>query len=477
MPRVLLDTSMPTQIGRLITVGIGGDLQAAINQAVPGDTIELAAGAMFTGNFTLPNKTGTGWIVIQSSSAALLPAVGVRVTPANAGLMPKILTPNSEPAIKTQAGAHHYRLIGLEVGIQAGVSLNYGIVTLGEGGAPQTTLASVPRDITIDRCYIHGNSTGNVSRGVALNSGRTAVIDSYISECHGVGFDTQAICGWNGPGPFKIVNNYLEGAGENFMLGGSDPSIQGLIPADIEFRKNYLYKPLKWKVGEAGYAGIRWSVKNIFELKNAERVWIDGNILENNWLDAQDGFAIVLKCANQDGNAPWSVTRDVTFTNNILRHSGAGINLLGQDPINTSDKMQRVLIRNNLFEDIDGTRWGGTHGRWLQIANADNVTVDRNTVQHTGNVITAYGVFTLGSPSNFFVFRQNRASHNLYGVIGDGKGPGLPTINQYFPQCVFVENLLDGGNPALYPAGNYFSAASSPPGIGADLGAITAAQQ
>ena len=471
-----MDTSLPTQIGRLITVGIGGDLQAALNQAVPGDTIELAAGAMFTGNFTLPNKSGTGWIVIRSSSAALLPAAGVRVTPTNAGLMPKILTPNSEPAIKTQAGAHHYRLIGLDVGIVAGVSLNYGIVALGEGGAPQTTAASVPKDITIDHCYVHGNTTGNVMRGIALNSASTAVIDSYISECHAVGFDTQAICGWNGPGPFKIVNNYLEGAGENFMIGGADPAISGLVASDIEFRRNHCFKPLRWKQGDPSYAGTLWSVKNSFELKSARRVWVEGNVFENNWQQAQDGFAIVLKVQNQDGGATWTETVDVTFINNIVRHSGAGINLLGNDPYQQSLPMKRLLIRNNSWEDINGAKWGGTHGRWLQIANADSVTVDHNTIEHTGNLITVYSVNDTGLPTASFIYTNNSSKHNEYGVIGDGTGPGNPTLNRYFPSVVFTGNLLDGGNSTIYPAGNYFTASSAPPGTGADMNAITAAQ-
>src|ERR1044072_9009219 len=36
-----------------ITVNAGGDLQAAINAAQPGDTILLQAGAVFTGNYKL----------------------------------------------------------------------------------------------------------------------------------------------------------------------------------------------------------------------------------------------------------------------------------------------------------------------------------------------------------------------------------------------------------------------------------------
>ena len=76
-----------------------------------------------------------------------------------------------------------------------------------------------------------------------MNSASTAIVDSYISDIHEVGADSQAICCWNGPGPFKIVNNYLEAAGENVMFGGADPSIAELVPSDIEFRHNHCFKP------------------------------------------------------------------------------------------------------------------------------------------------------------------------------------------------------------------------------------------
>src|ERR1051325_718702 len=98
-----------------------------------------------------------------------------------------------------------------------------------------------------------------------MNSGRTSIIVSYFSECHEVGADSQAIAGWNGPGPFKITNNRLEGAGEGVMFGGADPTIDDLLPSDIEFRYNHVTRPASWY-------GSRWRVKNLLELKAAQRV-------------------------------------------------------------------------------------------------------------------------------------------------------------------------------------------------------------
>ncbi len=460
LPRVFLDTGYIAPTGKNITVNSGDDFQAALKAARPGDVISLQAGATFMGNFTLPAKSGQGWIVIRSSASdAKLPPPGTRITPQFSSMMPKIISPNADPALMTAPGAHNYRLIGIEVGVKSGVTINYGIVRLGDSSKAQTEVSVVPQDLIIDRCYIHGNPTGDVSRGIALNSGRTAVIDSYISECHGVGFDTQAICGWNGPGPFKIVNNYLEGAGENFMLGGADASIPGLTPSDIEFRRNHLRKPLHWKKNDPNYAKIQWSIKNLFELKNARRVLIDSNVFENNWVDAQNGFAILFTPRNDEGTAPWSLVEDVTFTNNVVRHSAGGVNIHGRDNLHLSEQAKRIKIKNNLFDDIGGGQWG-RNGVFLQISDCPNVVVDHNTVIHSGNVITAHG-----APSPGFVFTNNIMLHNEYGVIGDGVGIGNMALKTYFPSVVFSNNVLIGGQRSNYPGGNHFPSTFGEVGI------------
>ena len=466
-PRVLLDTTYTAPVGRQVSVPSGGDLQAALNLARPGDTIILTAGATYTGNFTLPVTSGSGWVYVQSSKLSSLPA-GTRVGPARASLMPKIVSPNTSPAISTAAGAHNFRFAGIEITTTWATTnaTNFALVYL-EAPGGNTSLSQVPTDIVFDRCYVHGTPTGNIRRGILLNSARTAVIDSYLSDFHEVGADSQAIASWNGPGPLKIVNNYLEGSGENIMFGGADPAIQNLVPSDIEIRWNYLFKPLAWMAGSASYAGIHWSVKNLFELKNVQRVLIDGNTLENNWADAQNGYGILFTPRNQDGTAPWSVVRDVTFTNNIVRHSGGGLNVLGSDYLHPSQPTQRILIQNNLFDDISTTTWNGT-GTFLQVADGgSDIVVDHNTVLQSGNIITATSssASTL-VPASSFVFTNNIVPNNQYGVFGDyGVGIGSVAINAYFPGSSFARNAIVGGQASTFPDGNFFPSALSAVGF------------
>ena len=115
-----------------------------------------------------------------------------------------------------------------------GDSANTGLVRLGTGY--ETTVAQLPHDLVLDRMYIHGTATGAMRRGVGLNGASSGLSTRTSASAMTTGSDAQAVSGWSGPGPFKIVNNYLEASGENVMFGGSDPLINGLIPSDIEIR-------------------------------------------------------------------------------------------------------------------------------------------------------------------------------------------------------------------------------------------------
>jgi PKD repeat protein len=458
-PRIFLDTTYAPPTGNRIAVRAGGDLQSALNQAAPGDEIVLDAGATYLAppdGFSLPPKFGDRWITIRGATPAGISAEGTRINPSqHAAAMPKIVSRNAGPALVAQAQStgtpHHYRFVGIEFTMAPGVTLNYGLVQLGRSGSAQSTQESVPHDIIIDRCYIHGSATANLSRGVALNSARTAIIDSYISECHGIGFDTQAVCGWNGPGPFKIVNNYLEAAGENVMFGGADPSIQGLVPSDIEFRRNHCFKPLSWNPSDPNYSGTHWSVKNIFELKNACRVLVEGNLFENNWADAQSGPAILFTPRNQEGTAPWSMVKDVSFVNNLVRNVAAGVHILGRDYIYPSQQAQRIKIENNLFVGV-GAPLLGSNGRLFQIVDgAADVIINHNTAFQSRPILIADG-----EPTTGLVFSNNITAPGEYGIFGSGAGEGNLALATFFPGATVQRNVLTGRPSWLYPLDNYF---------------------
>ena len=447
-PSIFLDTKYVPARGRKIRVDAGAsaarNLQSAIDQATAGDVIELEAGAEFVGNFSLPFKpsSSSDFITIRSSRSDLLKP-DTRVSASDSSSMARLTSPNSDPVLRAAPSAHHFRLIGIEITIAPTVEANKNLVRLGEGD--ETRLEQLPHDLIIDRCYIHGTASQTVRRAIALNSGSTAIIDSYIPEIHEKGADSQAVCGWNGPGPFKIVNNYLEAAGENVMFGGADARIEGLVPSDIEIRRNHFRKQLEWKRGEAGYSGAEWSVKNLLEMKNAQRVIVEGNVMENCWVDAQVGYAILLKSVNQEGGAAWSVTQDVEVTNNVIRHASGGVNIQGRSEDQPGGQTKRIRISNNLFEDISSERWDG-EGAFLKISESEDVEVTHNTVIQSGNVITAYGAPNVG-----FAFKDNLALHNLYGIKGDGTKSGNDTLDLYFPDLSFKKNVIVGAPDSDYP--------------------------
>ena len=308
--------------------------------------------------------------------------------------------------------------------------------------ARRTRIDKVPHDIVLSHLYIHGDPLLGAEAVRRAERRRVTISDSHISDCKGVGNDTQAIGGWNGPGPYLIENNYLEGAGENVMFGGADPAIPNLVADGITFRRNLVSRPMSWRdpiiahrrtsgraqggalapgvyayrivarrpsarndrtldglgrshgagasrrrravtwqpvpgrpstsvygrsagaqsaywtvtgtefttpahTGTAGrradVAGTVWTVKNLFELKNARNVVIEDNIFENHWKEAQPGYAIVFTPRNSNGGCAWCVVEHVRFEHNLVRNVAAGINLLGYDNGNpvTADRRHR----------------------------------------------------------------------------------------------------------------------------------------
>ena len=543
----LIVAMSPAAESATITVPAGGNLQTALNSAQPGDTILLQAGATFVGNFTLPLKSGTAYITVRSSALdSSLPAANVRIDPRYASLLPKLRSPNTASALATAAGAHHWRLQFLEFQANSGGAGE--IIRLGSGS--ELNAASQARHLVLDRVYIHGDPKLGSKRGIALNSGDTTIVNSYISDIKSVGQDSQAICGWNGPGPYRIENNYLEAAAENVMFGGANPTIANLVPANITIRRNHFSKNLAWRnpvvstpaataaagaggslpagtyayrvvayapcgnnqtcrstaspevkatVGTGGTVTVKWAaisgatsyrvygraagaenqywtatttslvdggaagtasavptsagtryvVKNLLEVKNGRLLLIEGNVFEYSWAQDQKGYAILFTPANS-GSAPWTAVQDITFQYNTVRHVGAGMQIMGRDTTRGSEYSKNILVRHNLFDDVS-TAWGGPAGFLATGHGAQDVTIDHNTIVHSGFVMAATGESNPG-----FVFTNNMTRHNQWGIYGDGGGAGFSSINVYFIGLEMRRNVMAGGSASKYPADNFF---------------------
>jgi hypothetical protein len=419
-------------------------IQSAVNAANPGDTIILQAGTTFTESVVLKYKTGSDYITIQSSALSSLPPAGQRVGPSYVLQMPKIVSPNTLPAVQTEitgsGPTHHYRLLGIEIAYNDPDPnhLIYDLVALGTSESAQNSLDKVAHHFVIDRCYIHGNPDGRARRGVSLNSSYTDIVNSYISEIHDVGSDSQGIGGWNGPGPYLIENNYIEAASENILFGGSDPSISNLVPSDIQIRHNFFSKKTAWYTHVPDF-----DVKNLFELKNARRVTIERNIFEKNWSGQSDqpGFAILFTVRNQYGGAPWSTIEDVNFSYNVVRDTPSAVNILAQDYTFPSQNVENLTLAYNVFSSISTfpVNVDGSNGKCVQLLGGgslgtQNLTVNHNTCVGWKN----YPAFLYGdSDSSIKVtgldVKNNIAMASEAGknasIEGNSQAHGTPSLN------------------------------------------------
>ena len=436
-------------------------IQAAIDAAAPGDTIIVEAGRTYAENIVLKYKgPGADYITIQSSALANLPGPGNRIGPADAVNMPKLEAATlGSPVIRTElAGtnpAHHYRLIGLEIARKAG-SRAYNTLIMMES-PNQDSLAKVPHDFIIDRCYVHGLEGAATRRGLYLGSRDTQVINSHFSTFHVNGIDSQAILGINGPGGYLIANNYLEAASENVLFGGGDPAIENLVPTDIVIEHNYFFKPLAWRS-----ASPNWTVKNLLELKNARNVTIQNNIFENNWAEAQDGSAILFTVRNQDGDAPWSVIENVVFRYNVIKNVGHFLQTLTSDTNYPSRSMTNIEFSNNLIM-IAGTSMGST-GKAIQFGRGPAGSIG-------ANYVFVHNTFIHGEDGQRFIQIEEGDTNFLPGLVIDnniisvlqgstggifgGDGQGIFTLNYASPSWSFNNNAMQQ-NQALYPASSFY---------------------
>lgn len=504
---LMADTPAP---GAVTLVPAGGNLQTALDDANCGDTIQLQAGATFTGIFTFPAKncSNSDWIIVRTSSPdSALPVEGTRLTPCYAGVgslpgrpsfqcasttnvMAKILMTTSQGSgpIIFANGANHYRLVGLEITRQQGTPV-------------VTSLASIQTQgtmdhIVFDRLWMHGTAQDETTRGIELVGGTfVSIVDSFFTDFHcisktGSCGDAQAILGGLGSnpmGPYQIDDNFLEASGENILFGGGSAT---LTPADIEIRRNHMFKPMTWLQGQSGYVGGSngnpFIVKNLLEIKNAQRVLVDSNIMEDTWGGfTQDGYGIVITPRNQsNGNGgnlcPNCQVTDITVRYSTISHVGGGLEIA--NPVDGNGAAlagERYSIHDLIIDDINGTKYNGPSDLAEISVGAGAPLLQDATINH----LTAFPssmLFIVGDETGIsgemqnIVFTNSIVNAGTYPVWSTGAGGSancayhdspLTTLNLCMNPYVFLSNAIiaptSGFPPSSWPAGNSLPASVS----------------
>lgn len=477
LPRATVDVTYPAASRSVKVCPNACSLQAAIDAAAPGDELLLAPGATYPGNFTLPNKgSSTAWIVIRTDTSLVLS--GTRMTPtlAASNRLARVISASatSGPVLATDLGAHHYRLTGVEIALGDAVTTFGALVRFGTDGPDQTTTTTA-HHLILDRVYLHANPTTDTARCVALNSATSAVIDSWLAECHTRQGDAQAVATWNGPGPLLIQNNHLEASHEVLNFGGGTFTVLNGSPSDVTIRGNHITRPVAWK-------GV-WPVKNLLESKHVKRMLIEGNVFENNWRDAQEGFAILLKAEDQYGDNAWTTTQDVTIRYNRIRNVGSVFNFAGKysdSDTRPSVYSARITAHDNVIDGVAISPYSAD-GIQLQALNGlQDGAIFHNTVLTTGLVQKFLSMD--GSQKQRLVVHSNVFINGQYGIstnVGSGATGWAASVSG----GLWAKNVVIGGDCSALPAGTICSPAlpaTLPLGydgraIGADLARVTAA--
>lgn len=464
LPRDTIRFTPPEVTGRTLRVDAGGSLQAAIDSASPGDEIVVASDGTWSAPISLPQRSGDGWITIRGE--ATLPSFGGRVSKSQAESLPEIVVADNGNDGFVISDTEGWWIRGVAVTSETTQSSN------------QAFRIENSSRVVVDRSAVLVPSGNELRRGFLANGGSIMIIGNRLEGLNtGGDQESQGVALWTGPGPLRVHNNFIEAAGEGLIAGGANISNPSSHPRNIEFTRNHVYKRPSWENAEQ-------IVKAGFELKDARRVLVEGNVFENTWAgQGQPGFMWIIKSTDQTGGD----TCDECHTEDVTMRKNKIINTIGGFTVNrrTEDAVEitrRVLIEDLIIEKWDRESDFDSEGseRMFQIGGGSpDLTLRRisgvNTVQNKTFIELAD---INDPPASGLNMSSIEVGPTDFGVRGSATMGDLYDSGTTFSDIYAVENsdgICNDKTQSSAFADAYHCVASAsdiPSGVGADEAAV-----
>src|SRR5208337_4231526 len=272
---------------------------------------------------------------------------------------------------------------------------------------------------------------------IYANGSYISVTDSYCDHTwvrNDTGAQSNDFLSYNGPGPYKVVNNYTGGAtSQKIFFGGGNPDDPNSM-ADAEVRRNVLTNDLTVTGTPGHILGSNANVASLYELKCClVRSLFDGNTLDGVLNSApyytQNAPAINIK-EDQD-NTTMFQTADVTVTNNDVRQFSIPIVILGQpqSAATAYPATARLNVQNNLFR-------GASYNAYQQNSPGGQGA--------SGLFLDSSGTHTVAAPTDLN-YQSNSllaAANNNSGTTYWGEPKGCNTPGSSFPNFNYSLNVV-----------------------------------
>lgn len=418
----------PQASGSIVRVADSAGFAAAVRSAAPGTVLELATGGDFAG------------LVVPDGRH------GLTICGATDGLA-TVWDRDRQSPLRVGLGCTDLRISRLRFATRPGPGILYGQLVLGysaDGQREARTVDELPNRVAIHDCEFAGDPEASTRYAILANARHLSIDRCKIDEIHEPGADSQGILATNTPGPIRIRENTIRAAGENVMLGGSNPTIVGVQIADVEISGNAIWKRLEWRTKN-------WTFKNLIEIKRGVRVRIVENLLQNVWPAAQRA-ALVVTTRDTGGRIA-----DVEFARNVIMDVPVGAHIAAADDRNPeAQRISNIWLHDNVWNRIGSTGEPG----WVYNLTVhdgrpvEHLVIERDRWWHHPDQAKAIMFFEGVAPfAKTMTLRDCTGTAGVYGIIGTATGPGASTMAAWVKDWDATGNAFIGDTTAKWPDG------------------------